>query len=146
MFTSTKALVAAMAENGALRAQVARLESHCDWLMAHVNELKRERADLFAQMLGFQLAGVPVIARQAAALEGADPAYVPTAADAKPGNIGDILAKAREIREAARAQGGAPESPLAAPGAELSFDDMGDDAAAKAGIRHASDGTLVYTR
>lgn len=143
MFASTKALVAAMAENGQLRAQIARLESHCDWLMAHVNELKRERADLFAHTLGFQLAGVPVIGREATSeLQGADPAYVATA---KPANIGDILAQARDLKDIAR-RGGMPETSIASPGAELSFEDIGDDAAAQAGLRHAPDGTVVYTR
>ncbi len=139
------ALVAEKAVNGELRARLARAEANFDWLSSHVNELKMERAALLERTIGLQLAGVPIIQRVASEtgpLPGADPAYVPQ----KLPNIGDVLAKARDITDAARS-GRQPEQSIASPGPiGIEFEDMGDDAAAAAGIRHANDGTVVYAR
>jgi hypothetical protein len=148
MFGGTKALVQALvaekAINAELRTALARAEAHFDWLASHVNELKAERAALLERTLGLQLA-VPTIQRVAVTpsdpLPGADPLYTP----GKVLNIGDVLARAREIADVAKH--GGPEPSIASPGpAGIDFEDMGDDAAARAGLRHAADGTVVSAR
>lgn len=150
MFGTARALVAALvaekAVNAELRTQLAKAEANFDWLASHVNELKMERAALLERTIGLQLAGVPVIQRVAAqpsTLPGADPEYVPTGG--KLPNIGDVLARAREIAEVAKH--GGPEPNIATPGPYgIDFEDMGDDAAHAAGMRHAADGTVVLSR
>jgi hypothetical protein len=148
MFTNRRLAVALEREtaiNVELRTRLARAEANFDWLAQHVNELKLERAALFDRMLGFQLAGVPVIQRtENLPLPGADPSYQPTVT--KHPAIGDIMAKARELTDAAK-RGAPAETSLATPAPdEISFNDMGDEAAAAAGIRHAPDGSAIYAR
>jgi hypothetical protein len=128
-----------------LRESLARQTAHFDWLAAVVNELKLERAALLERCLGLQLAGVPFIQRErtSVALPGADPAYEP--ATGKLPNIGDVMAKARELADVAK-RGGEPETMASTAPGMIVFEDMGDGAAAEAGIRHASDGSVVHTR
>lgn len=140
------ALIAEKAVNTELRAEVARLTTHFDWLASHVNELKIERAALLERCIGIQLAAVPIIQREpTATLPGADPNY-PLPPAGKLPNIGDILAKARDIVEDGRKPGADRQSLVSAEMAGISFEDMGDDAAALAGIQHAPDGSVVHTR
>jgi hypothetical protein len=124
-----------------VRAENARLQAHFDWLASHVNAITMERGVLFDKVLNVTFPAVPIIARE---LPGADPAYRPTA---PAGDVvkthpdpalGDILAKARDIQDAVRRGPIDQDGPLG-----LSFDDMGDEAAARAGISHAADGTIV---
>lgn len=132
-----EALVKASAVIESLRAENARLTTHFDWLAAHVNELKVERAALLDRCLGIQLAAVPQIARE---LPGKDPAYE---AGRQP-NVGDILTRARELVTDARNPD--RDSLVGAEMGGISFEDMGDDAAKAAGIRHHADGTASYAR
>lgn len=127
-------------EVGTLKADNARLQAHFDWLAAHVNNLTMERGTLFDKVLNVTFPAVPIIAQQ---LPGADPNYqaappAPEVMGHPHPQLGDILAKAREIEAAARRGAIDQDGPLG-----LSFDDMGDDAAARAGLMHAPDGTVV---
>lgn len=138
------ALLVEKATNGELRARIAQLTAHFDWLSSHVNELKMERAALLERCIGVQLAGVPIIQREAtAALPGADPNYQPPV-NVLP-NVGDVLAKARDIVEDARRPRSEQRDSLAASDiGAISFEDMGDDAARSQGITHDDRGEVVY--
>lgn len=138
------ALLAANARNAELQARVAQLTAHFDWLSSHVNELKMERAALLERCIGLQLAGVPVIQREAtASLPGIDPNYVPTG---QLPNIGDILTKARDLVEDGKRPRSEQRDTLAGADMQgISFEDMGDEAALRAGISHDSQGELVHT-
>lgn len=131
-------------ELGVLKAENARLQANFDWLASHVNAITMERGVLFDKVLNVTFPAVPIIARE---LPGADPAYTPTPVAGDPVKthpdpaLGDILAKAREIQDAARRGPVAQDEPLG-----ISFEDMGDEAAARAGIQHAPDGTLAFER
>lgn len=126
-----------------LRARVASLEAHFDWIAAHVNELKIERAALLERCVGIQLAGVPVIERQSAPLPGADPAYAPTI----PPNLGDILNQAREIADDRRRPTSEQDRSIAAVDAgAVSFEDMGDARARDEGVTHNDRGEVVYSK
>jgi hypothetical protein len=138
--TLLEALIRANTVIEGLRAENARLATHFDWLAAHVNELKIERAALLDRCMGIQLAAVPVIGRE---LPGADPAY---AAHATTPNIGEVLNKARELVDEARKPGADRNSLVSAEMGGISFDDMGDENAAAAGLHHAPDGTVVSSR
>lgn len=149
MFGPTKTqlvakVVAQEATIGELRARIAQLTAHFDWLSSHVNELKMERAALLDRCIGVQLAGVPIIQREATAtLPGADPAYQPPV-NVLP-NVGDVLAKARDLVEDARRPRSERLDTLArADLGAISFDDMGDEAARAMGISHAPDGSVVH--
>jgi hypothetical protein len=148
MFVSKAVLAALVSEQAVaveLRTRLARAEANFDWLASHVNELKLERAALLERCLGLQLAGVPFIQREAlaTALPGIDPGYAP--ALGRLPNLGDVLAKARELADVAK-RGGEPETIASTAPDMIVFEDMGDEAAAQAGIRHAADGTVVHTR
>lgn len=138
------ALVAEKAVNAELRVQLARYIAHFDWLSSHVNELKIERAALLERCIGIQLGAVPVIQRESTApLPGEDVNYVPPAG--KLPNIGDILAKARDLVEDEKRPGSEQRNSLAAADmGAISFEDMGDDAAARAGITHGPGGSVVH--
>jgi len=140
-----EALLVEQALNAELRVQLARVQANFDWLAAHVNELKVERAALLERLLGLQLQTVATITRAPTGpLPGADPGYQPPAHLRVP-DLGDILAKARESVDAQR-QPPADPSLVHADMAGISFEDMGDTAAAAAGIEHAPDGTVRYRR
>jgi hypothetical protein len=140
-----EALITANVTIAELRSRNAQLAAHFDWLAAHVNELKLERAALFDRCLGLQLHAVPEIAREPLPRElaGADAGYVPNVG--KVGHIGDILEKARELVDERRRPGADRDSRVGAEMAGISFEDMGDDAAKRAGITHAPDGTVVHS-
>lgn len=146
MFRSKRlveALLTEAAVNAELRARIATLQAHFDWLAQHVNELKVERAALLERCLGIQLAAIPSIERsEPASLPGADVAYTPTPPMKTP-RIGDILAQARELVDDRRRP--APSVADAQVGG-IEFEDMGDDRAAAEGITHATDGTVVHSR
>jgi len=124
-----------------VRAENARLQAHFDWLASHVNNITIERGVLFDKVLNVTFPAVPIIARE---LPGADPAYTPSPIQGDVVKthpdpaLGDILAKAREIQDSARRGPIDQDGPL-----HLSFDDMGDEAASRAGIFHAPDGTVA---
>lgn len=147
MFASkaiVQALIAEKAVNAELRGRVASLEAHFDWLSQHVNELKVERAALLERCIGVQLGAIPTIERSPANLPGADVAYTPSAPMLSGiSNIGDVLAKAREITEQSRRP--TPSVADQQVGG-IEFEDMGDELAAAQGIRHGVDGTVVHTR
>lgn len=134
-------LLARDLELATLKAENARLQANFDWLASHVNAITMERGVLFDKVLNVTFPAVPIIARE---LPGADPAYTPTpvAGDVVKTHpdpaLGDILAKAREIQDAVRRGPIDQDGPLG-----LSFEDMGDEAAARAGITHAPDGTIA---
>jgi hypothetical protein len=120
-----------------LEAENARLQAHFDWLAGHVNTLTIERGALFDKVLQVTWPAVPIIERQE--LPGADANYRPLPPDVKTRpdpQLGDILAKAREIERDVR-RGKEPEVPYG-----IDFNDMGDEAAERAGIFHAPDGTV----
>jgi hypothetical protein len=134
------ALIAEKSINGELRSMLAGERARFDWLAAHVNELKLERAALYAR-IGLDVP-VPTIERTASRpLPGADDNYVPPAGH-QLANVGDTLARARERRDAA------PNPDLAARVLEtlagpLSFEDIGDEAAAALRIEHDRAGNLI---
>jgi hypothetical protein len=128
-------LAAEHARTSELTRQLALANANFDWLRVHVNELKIERAELYRK-LGY-LVPVAEIARTeaaSAALPNADDGYTPT----RPA-LGDLLAKARDIVT------GAPDRGMS-EGGELSFEDMGDDAARRAHLTHDDEGHLLVTR
>lgn len=140
---SNKELVAALAANAELRARIATLEAHFDWIAAHVNELKIERAALLERCVGIQLAGVPIIERQHTSLPGAAANYVPTGPAP---NLGDILSQAREIAADKRRPNSEQDRSIAAVDAgAVSFEDMGDDRARAEGVTHNQRGEVVYS-
>lgn len=137
-------LSAALAANAELRVRVAQLSAHFDWLSSHVNELKMERAALLERCIDVRLAGVPIIQREAtAALPGSDPNYQPPV-NALP-NLGDVLAKARELADDARRPQAEQRDTIAAADMQaISFEDMGDEHARRVGITHDKAGNVVY--
>lgn len=137
------ALLAEKTANAELRARVAQLTANFDWLASHVNELKIERAALLDRCIDIRLAGVPVIQREVASLPGADPNYQPQV-NALP-NVGDVLAKARDLVEDSKRPRAEQDGSLAAADLQaISFEDMGDEAARRAGVGHDPAGRLVY--
>lgn len=149
LFDEIAGLIAEVASQArqiaALMAENARLQAHFDWLASHVNELKIERAALLERCIGIQLGAVPIITREpTGALPGADPAYVPIAG--KLPNIGDILNKARELVDEGHKTPAEQESLVAAELGGINFEDMGDEAAARAGVTHDETGRVIYAR
>lgn len=139
----TAELRAAQATITELRVQLARQTAHFDWLSAHVNELKLERAAMLERCLGIQLAGVPQIERSPV-LPGVDPSYLPTEFTKPP--IGDVIAKARDIVGDARRPGAEGRDTIAAADLQsISFEDMGDELARTQGITHTRDGGVAYS-
>jgi len=108
-------------------ARIASLEAHLDWLSQHVNRLEAERTQLLAR-IGVGVA-TPVIEY--------NPEQFGTPASQAPSN----LARDEDVEQ------GTPEDSIhAAVHQAVSFEDMGDDAAAVSGVKHAADGTVLYTR
>jgi len=104
-----------------LRATVAAQSQTIEMLRLRLNELAEENAYLKGEKLGIPPVRVPVIER-------ADPAQAPK-----------IIANPK-------ARGRVPEAPSIADltTGNIGFEDMGDDAASKAGIRHDESGHVVY--
>jgi hypothetical protein len=142
---------------GQKNAEIARLQANLDWLMAHVNELKLERAEILEKTLGIQVP-VPIIERHPVAapapfvpLVGADPNYAatPPAADSplpplRP-NRGDLMQHARDLRDA-HSRGEDIAGRMAAALDAGLFEDVGDDEAKRLGIEHSPGGEVVYSR
>ena len=134
-------IVAEKAVNAELRVQIARLTAHCDWLMAHVNELKLERAQLY-ERIGVYVP-VPTIHH------GHQPEVPDNGAligHGKVADVGDLMQKARELRteqqhdRLIREHGNVPMAELS----EMDiFSDVGDEAAKKLGIERTADGEVV---
>lgn len=126
-------LVKLQAINSELRARLAAERARGDWMLEHVNELRIERGMLYAR-IGVDVP-VPIIERapepvKVEGLPGADDNYQPPAGE-QLANVGDVLARAREVRDNPRV----PLTRAAIPNlGELSFEDMGDDAARALGI------------
>jgi hypothetical protein len=116
-----QALAAEKAVNAELRVMLAQARANFDWLATRMHEIHLERAQLY-ERLGVHVP-VPEIARTGAAMPAPDN-YTP------PSNrpVGDVLAMAREILD--------PKNKPAslADLTELSFEDVGDDAAATLGL------------
>ena len=134
-------LAAAIAETGCLRTELARAHAQADWLAAHVNELKVERAELLARAYGLAIP-VPTVEINRGNLAGADPNYGQQvdmgAAPKLP--LGDLLNQARDLAEAKK-RGAGNQSNTAG---YVDFEDMGDEEARDHGIGHNTAGEVVY--
>lgn len=120
--------------SAALRTEIATLRTHFDWMAAHINELKIERA-AFYQRLGV-FVPVPEVSREHGALPSTD-GYVPPTGPP----TGDVLAAARELRE--RVATGKSEQ----HGVSLAiFEDVGDEVAEQIGLKRTPTGELAETR
>jgi hypothetical protein len=135
------AIAAEKAVNAELRTTIARLQTHCDWLMAHVNELKLERAQLY-ERIGVYVP-VPTIAHSPQPDVPTDGTMLPRGRVA---DMGDLMQKAREIKmehertRAAKAEGNVPMDELS----EMDiFNDVGDDAAKKLRIVRDANGEVT---
>ena len=122
-----------------LRAELAAERARVDWFMQHINELKVERAALYAR-IGVHL---PVATIQrvdgAPPLPGMDDGYAPPTG---PGaDFGNLLATARDLREKGEK---ARVAPAGMP--DAIFEDVGDEIAEAIGATNREDGTLAYTR
>lgn len=103
-----------------LTEQLAQLRSSFEWLTNHVNRLERERAELFARVLNLQL---PAMSLERQKEESVSPSQIA-------GTPGDSY---EDSIPALQAVGGL-------------FEDVGDDAAAKMGIKHDDMGNVKWTR
>lgn len=139
-------LVAEKAINAELRVQLARERERFDWIAAHVNELKLERAELYRR-IGIYVP-TPTIERTGVPdLPGADDGYqVP--AGGKVADLGDLMASARDLKERAErtrlSDIARAAEPVAGGGGFDGFADIGDEAAAAIGAAHDGAGNLVY--
>ena len=133
-----------------LHMERARQQANLDWLMNHVNEMKLERAEILERALGIQIP-VPILAREPSPpLPGADPAYRPPApAEAPTPPLrtpqGDALNRLRDLRDAAMRGEDVTHRANALMESGL-FEDMGDEEAARQGVRHTGSGEVEYTK
>ena len=108
-------------------ARVASLTAHFEWLSQHVNRLEAERTALLAKL------GVGVATPQ---IE-----FDPSAFGTPASQVQPFLARDESVER------GTPEDSIpAAVHQGVSFEDMGDEPAAREGVRHLDDGTVEYTR
>jgi hypothetical protein len=139
MFESQRVLGAAQAEINLLRSENGRLKATCDWLADQVTQLNAERAALLAHTLNVQ---VPAAIIQApAAVTGPSLARNRRADDLTPEKLQAMAARFAPSPVGARGEVFRPPSTpentgeAEAQAAMAIFEDMGDDAAARAGIQ-----------
>jgi hypothetical protein len=106
-----------------LRAKVAAQSQTIELLRVRLNELAEENAYLKGEKLGIPPVRVPVIDR-------VDPAQVPSSIVANPKVKGRAAAP--------------PPSLADLTTGNIGFEDMGDEAARRAGIAHDDNGHVIY--
>lgn len=152
--------VALAAQNAELRARVASQQATIDWLSSHVNTLTHEKAAMMERLLELRYP-VPTIARENE--RPARPMEVFGRAIDDP-EVPPHLQEAMRVGRAAHRGPAMADDPATQaprrPGAEeqyansigvhqadgLSFEDMGDEAAAAQGIAHDGSGNVVFSR
>lgn len=118
--------------------RIASLEKHLQWLSEHVSRVESERAMLL-QKIG--IGAVPMSVSYRAAPDAGSEIL-----DAFERAARNIVGTPHEESPAAMEHDLPEDSMPSSLHQALSFEDMGDDAAGRAGIKTEPDGTVTYTR
>lgn len=141
LFEIVSTLVAEKAVNAELRVQLALERQRGDQLISAVNEMRIERAELYAR-IGMNVPIATMVRESTPPLPGMDDGYQPPAPHRVVPNIGEALNAARETLAQQIVKAREPQPPPDLR--DLSFEDMGDEAATALGVKHTEDGEVAY--